>query len=205
MSKILLVCVVISSVLFADELMMKDVNKLLYEAQNKILIIDKKDLNGFIVENNKKAEAEAGLKAKERLVSKVPTEVFLNLGEPVIINDVPAIAATNTPIVEKKVEKLIEKKVFSINNFEKYKEFIALQNKSEYNVSYTLKLYDLLKITQYLFNKNINEEYYPGIKSLLSGEIANNKSIEKKAFIEALDNMNYDIATEMLNEFSSVE
>jgi len=196
MSKILLVCLVFVSLSIADELKMKDVNKMLYEAENKILIIDKKDLNSFIAEHNKKAEAKA-------LKKSVPEEVFLNLGTQTIVDSASSssAAASLSPASEKKAEK----KVFSIDGVEKYKEFISLHNKSEYEINYSLKLRELLEVTKYIFYKNLDKEYYPEIKSLLLIEAKNNKKIDQKVFKQALNEMTYEIATEMLNEFSSVE
>lgn len=201
MSRILLTCMVLASVLVADELKMKDVNRMLYEAENKILIIDKKDLDGFIAENNKKAEAEADAKAKERMRAKVPDEVFLNLGTQTIVDSTPS--REQAPLPETK--KMVEKKVFSVDSLEKYKEFISLQKKSEFDVRYALKIRELLEVTKYVFHKNIDKEYFPEIKSLLLSEMKSNKKIDQKVFAQALNEMNYDIATEMLNEFSSLE
>lgn len=212
------------SILVGDELKMKEVNELLYNAQNKILIIDKKDLDGFIAENNKKVQEEADAKAKEKLKAGVPEEIFLNLNVPTIVDNTPSPSPSqpappsiksvqNVPMqhqaatasVPQTIEKPIEKKVFSVENIEKYKEFIALQNKSEYDVRYSLKLRELLEVTKYIFSKNLDKDYYPEIKSLLLAEAKNNKKIEKGIFIQSLNEMNYDVASEMLSELASLE
>lgn len=144
----------------SSNLKMKDVNNIMKENKNKVILIDKKDLNGFI----SKKTNEIAVKKQKAKVAKIAKE-------------------------KKRVASLPTVLVKSYSSYIKHLNY----TKKKYNLS----LYDLLRVTEYLYTHKLNEKHYSTVKTLMKKEVKKYPQIDTITFLHDLNYMNVDVAQEM--------
>jgi hypothetical protein len=172
-TNLILLCVVVSNLLFADDtLKMKNIGSVINTKQ--AVLVDKKNLHNFIANQSKDKDVDIVSIDKSSLVSGVAEKA----------------------IIKEAVDEIKKDDFFLIRTKNDF-----INNLNEANKQYKLNLLESLAITKYLYDNNLQNTYYPIIKALMIKEVKNYNQVDEITFgYDIENNMSANIAKKMIDE-----
>lgn len=173
---LILLIAIISMYANEDVKTMKTLKKMIEYDRKKVVIINKDDLANYI-ESQKQSKV---IKNASDNIQKVDSPVERNF-----------------MIVEKEQPKVKKRVIKTITNYDEYVEFI---DNKDIDKIYKMVFIDNLKAVKYVYENGLEGEHYSYLKAGLIKDVDKYNFIDKIAFTDALNNMDIDVISEILND-----